>query len=83
MKVNRIFGFVLLSSLVLCLVLVPPLTKAVYAADQVIKWRVQSHWPAASSSYKASLQVLADRIKERTDGRLILEPYPAGSLVPG
>ena len=53
-----------------------------YAADKVIKWRVQSHWPASSSSYKASLQVLADRIKERTNGRLILEPFAAGSLVP-
>ena len=53
-----------------------------YAADKVIKWRVQSHWPASSSSYKASLQVLADTIKERTNGRLILEPFAAGSLVP-
>jgi len=52
------------------------------AANEVIKWRVQSHWPASSSSYKASLEVLADRIKERTNGRLILEPYPSGSLVP-
>ena len=57
-------------------------TDSLYAADKVIKWKVQSHWPAASSSYKASLQVLADRIKERTNGRLILEPFAAGSLVP-
>jgi len=57
-------------------------TENVYAAEKVIKWRVQSHWPASSSSYKASLQVLADTIKERTDGRLILEPFAAGSLVP-
>ena len=28
------------------------------------------------------MQVLADRIKERTDGHLILEPYPSGALVP-
>jgi TRAP-type mannitol/chloroaromatic compound transport system substrate-binding protein len=52
------------------------------AADEVIKWRVQSHWPASSSSFKDSLQVLADRLKERTNGRLLLEPYAAGSLVP-
>ena len=57
-------------------------TDNVYAADKVIKWKVQSHWPAASSSYKASLMVLADTIKERTNGRLILEPFAAGSLVP-
>ena len=57
-------------------------TDNLYAADEVIKWKVQSHWPASSSSYKASLQVLADTIKERTNGRLILEPFAAGSLVP-
>ena len=81
MRITRIFSFVVVFSFALCLVLGPASTNAVFAAD-VIKWRVQSHWPAASSSYKASLQVLSDRIKERTEGRLILEPYPAGSLVP-
>jgi len=37
------------------------MTNSSYAADEVIKWRVQSHWPASSSFYKDSLQVLADR----------------------
>ncbi len=27
-------------------------TDNLYAADEVIKWRVQSHWPASSSSYR-------------------------------
>lgn len=82
MRVNKIFSLTVLFSLTLCLVFLPLATNSVNAADNVIKWRVQSHWPAASSSYKASLQVLADRLKERTAGRLILEPYPAGALVP-
>ncbi|UCG08043.1 MAG: TRAP transporter substrate-binding protein DctP, partial [Desulfobacterales bacterium] len=82
MKVNKIFCLVVLFSLTLCLVFLPLATNSANAADNVIKWRVQSHWPAASSSYKDSLQVLADRIKERTNDRLILEPYPAGALVP-
>ena len=82
MRVNRIRSLVVLFSLALCLVFLPPVINCVNAADNVINWRVQSHWPAASSSYKASLQVLAERVKERTDGRLILEPYPAGALVP-
>lgn len=60
----------------------PVMTNNALAADKVIKWRVQSHWPAASSSYKASLLVLAETLKERTNGRLILEPFSAGSLVP-
>ncbi|MCG2776588.1 MAG: TRAP transporter substrate-binding protein DctP [Desulfobacterales bacterium] len=53
------------------------------AADEVISWKCPAHWPMASSSYKDSLQVVAARLKERTNGRLIIEPYPAGALVPG
>jgi len=52
------------------------------AAEKVIKWRCQVHWPAASSSYKASLLVVVDRLKKRTNGRLIIEPFAAGALVP-
>ena len=69
-------------SLALCFLVVTMAAAPVQAADKVIKWRVQSHWPSSSSSYKASLEVLANRIKERSNGRLILEPYPSGSLVP-
>ncbi len=82
MRIKSVFNLVILFSLALCLLFSAAATNSADAAGDVIKWRVQSHWPAASSSYKASLQVLADRIKERTDGRLILEPYPAGALVP-
>src|SRR5690606_2565551 len=45
-----------------------------------ITWRVQSHWPASSSSYKDSLLTLKDKLAERTNGRLVLEPYEAGTL---
>ena len=44
------------------------------AADDVVKWKCVTHWPMASSSYKGSLEVIAERIKERTNGRLIIEP---------
>ncbi|WP_290650247.1 TRAP transporter substrate-binding protein DctP [Aquisalimonas sp.] len=50
------------------------------SADEVITWRVQSHWPSASSSYGDSLELLRDTVDERTDGRLKLELHPAGSL---
>jgi len=56
-----------------------PLTGAAQDKD-VIKWRVQSHWPAASSSYKDSLILLKNKLEERTDGRLVLEPHEAGAL---
>lgn len=69
-------------SLALCFLIAAMTGAPVQAADEVIKWRVQSHWPASSSSYKASLLVLAERVKEKTNGRLILEPYASGSLVP-
>lgn len=73
-------GFIV--SLAVCFLIITSIGTPVQAAEKVIKWRVQSHWPASSSSYKASLQVLADRLKERTGGRLILEPFPSGALVP-
>ena len=57
-------------------------TSSSYAADEVVTWKCVAHWPMASSSYKGSLVVIADKIKERTNGRLIIEPHPAGALVP-
>lgn len=52
------------------------------AAEKVYTWKCPAHWPMASSSYKDSLQVVAERIKKRSNGRLIIEPYPAGALIP-
>lgn len=82
MRNDRISKLGIIFSLVLCILLLPQAATHVQAADTVIKWRVQSHWPASSSSYEASLKVLADRLKERTNGRLVLEPFPSGALVP-
>jgi len=55
----------------------------VLAAEKVFTWKCPAHWPAASSSYKDSLEAVAARVKERTGGRLILETYPAAALFPG
>jgi TRAP-type mannitol/chloroaromatic compound transport system substrate-binding protein len=52
------------------------------AAGKVHKWKCQSHWPSASPSYADTLLVIVEKLKKRTNGRLIIEPYPAGSLVP-
>ncbi len=81
MRTNRIFKTVFFFSIFLCLVMVP-FSGSGQAADKVFKWKVQSHWPSASPSYKGSLLVIAEKLKQRTNGRLILEPFPAGSLVP-
>lgn len=50
------------------------------AAEKPIIWKVQSHWPGASSSYKDSLERIKRVIESRTDGRLKLELYEAGQL---
>ena len=82
MRTKAIFSKVFLYSLALCLVLGPLSNDEVNAADEVFKWKCVAHWPMASSSYKDSLLVIAERVKKRTNGRLIIEPYPAGALVP-
>ena len=69
--------------LVVCALFLPLNVPSVQAADKAITWKCPAHWPMASSSYKDSLLVVAERIKKRTNGRLIIEPYPAGALVPG
>lgn len=50
------------------------------AQQKTVTWRVQSHWPRASSSFKDSLHLLRDNLDKRTDGRLKLEPFEAGAL---
>jgi len=69
--------------LVVCALFLPLNVPSVQAADKAITWKCPVHWPMASSSYKDSLLVVAERIKKRTNGRLIIEPYAAGALVPG
>lgn len=50
------------------------------AAEEAFTWKVQVHWPAASSSYTDSMMRLKRVIEERTDGRLKLRVYEAGAL---
>lgn len=50
------------------------------AQDQSATWRVQSHWPASSSSYKDSLVRIKNIIEEQTAGRVKLQLFEAGAL---
>lgn len=52
----------------------------VASAAETTTWRVQSHWPGASSSYRDSLVRLKDILEERSDGRLQLQLFEAGAL---
>jgi len=82
MKRNSFFAIVFVGVLACFLGSSIAVKGVCHAADEVIKWRCQVHWPAASVSYKDSLLVVVDRLKKRTNGRFIIEPYAAGSLVP-
>lgn len=55
---------------------------AVKTDNEIVRWKMQTHWPPASSSYADSAQVLAQKLKMRTNGRLEIELFPAGALVP-
>jgi TRAP-type mannitol/chloroaromatic compound transport system substrate-binding protein len=57
-------------------------TQISFATENVIKWKCQTHLPAASDGYTRSAKALADEIKAKTNGRLIIELYPAGALIP-
>jgi len=82
-KSVKIFGVISLFMLVPALAGILVISNGTaMAAGDVIKWKCQSHWPSASPSYKDSLLVIAKKLKDRTNGRFILEPFPAGSLVP-
>jgi len=52
------------------------------AAEKVIKWKLQAVYPAASPSYKGSVLRVIEKIKQQTNGRLVIEPFTAGALVP-
>ncbi|EAQ04752.1 hypothetical extracellular solute-binding protein, family 7 [Pseudooceanicola batsensis HTCC2597] len=52
-------------------------------AQGKVTWRVQSHWPKASSSFDDSLGVLAQRVTEETDGAFQFELFGAGEFAKG
>ncbi|WP_239520550.1 TRAP transporter substrate-binding protein DctP [Pseudooceanicola aestuarii] len=52
-------------------------------AQGKVTWRVQSHWPKASSSFSGSLAVLAEQLDARTEGAFKLETFGAGEFAKG
>jgi len=81
-RVRTNFGFITVLFLIIGLSVFFTVPNQTLAADKVIKWRCQVVYPAASPSYTGSTLRVIEKIKERTNGRLILEPYTAGALVP-
>jgi len=60
----------------------PALVGKAIAQGQVT-WRVQAHWPKASSSFNDSLGVIATLLEEKTEGAFKLEPLGAGEFAKG
>ncbi len=52
-----------------------------FAADNVIKWKMQSPFPPAVWIHTAG-KILADDINRMSNGRLVIEYYSAGEIVP-
>ena len=51
-------------------------------AGKVFKWKFQSHWPAASASFKPLKKYFDQDLKKLTGGRLEITLHPAAALVP-
>jgi len=49
---------------------------------KVLKWRWQSHQPPTDPEYAVTVVNLAKRVEEMSDGRLTLEFFTGGELVP-
>src|SRR3546814_12065227 len=51
-------------------------------AQDRIRWTMVSSWPKNSPGVGVNAQRVADRINEMADGRLVVEHFAAGELVP-
>jgi TRAP-type C4-dicarboxylate transport system substrate-binding protein len=49
-------------------------------AQSTVTWKVQAHWPKASSSFKDSLEWFAAELSTRTKGRFKMQLFGAGEL---
>ncbi len=49
-------------------------------AEKTYTWKLQSHFPGSSSSYKDSIVRIKDVIEERSEGRIQLQLFEAGAM---
>ncbi len=48
-----------------------------------LRWRMATSWPKSLDTIFGGAQTVADRVREMTDGRFVIEPFAAGEIVPG
>jgi TRAP-type mannitol/chloroaromatic compound transport system substrate-binding protein len=53
---------------------------AVVRAQSPVKWRIQTAWDAGTAGYTA-FQKFCANVRELSEGKLLFQPFPAGSLV--
>jgi len=56
---------------------------ACQTSPQSIKWRMATSWTEDNLFYTEAAQKICERVKELSNGRLIIEPSPAGKIVAG
>lgn len=62
----------------------PALIGSAHAQSKAsVSWKVQAHWPKASSSFKDSLEWFAAEMLKRSDGRFKMQLFGAGELAKG
>lgn len=77
----RVSRFGVLTAMVLALAMALAVSPA-GAADKPIVWKAQSSYPAGLPQLYAPAEHFAEIIKDLTDGRLVVQMHPGGSIVP-
>jgi TRAP-type mannitol/chloroaromatic compound transport system substrate-binding protein len=57
-------------------------TPSAHAQNEPIQWRMNTWVPETSALYRHFALPLVDRVRELTDGRIEITPYPAGVITP-
>jgi TRAP-type mannitol/chloroaromatic compound transport system substrate-binding protein len=68
---------------VLLTIVILVMTSCTPAAKQPepIKWRMATSWTTDNLFYTKAAAAICDRVKQLSNGRLVIEPYPAGAIV--
>lgn len=56
---------------------------AVHAAEPEVKWRMTSSFPKSLPTLFGTSELLANRVREITDGKFDIRIFPPGDIVPG
>lgn len=78
---NKKFGLLILSVLIMGGFYLIEGNEAI-AQQNVVKWKCQTSIPMTTPTWKENILRVTELVKARTNGRLIIEPYVAGAVLP-